>query len=741
MKKLRKWIALSMLGLLSCALIGCTNTTDDETPEEPDVPSVEEQITSLSLNKATVSLILGDETTVAATYTEQSEKTLSFTSDTPSVATVDQNGKIQAMGVGSAKITAKYGDETAICNVSVETGGFAPVMDFVEMQEETIEAYYSERVNLNVEALFNGKTFNDVDVTYAYSDESVGSVDDNGYFVPNKTGTTIITLVGTWRGQTNALMEKTITVTVKSGAVVTVNGGESEFNLYTMSSHLGETYATSMPFAVSVTEDDGVTPITGAEITVVEGQDLVDYDDGVITAKGKYGTALITVTSSEGASIPYYQEYKVNVLLPDAEDKTGITFNFDAEKGILTTSEAKALFGVSETDTTVLYAIYDGEDLTVAAGRIINMPVDNTPTAKELIISTSTRVLKFNVKAYTKVFSSADDLFYSKDGATYSYFDVSDATRFEPFSDDVETRVINGAYLLNADIDLTGDSRVMYHANPTQGVGNKTESAALTQAGFNGTFDGAGHTITGMTVGKGGVFGHIGCGTVKNVAFKDVEYKLSGAKKQIEYSYVLAQYICGDKNNAATIKDVYISLANIQSAYLDATTVTTANKNHTNSSVLASKASSNVKFENMVVDMSALGEINVVGRSLFMFETQSGSFTDNMKNVYVISNGALLMSYESETVEGVKTFYGIIKDSYNHTGSWESVTDLQLAFIYNTNMIEVKTENITYTTSDQSVYRFDTATAMAEYIENNGVSLLGFTTDYWNTANGIPEWK
>ena len=49
------------------------------------------------------------------------EENIIWTSDTPSVATVENNGKVIAVANGTAKITATYGKKSVVCNVTVAT--------------------------------------------------------------------------------------------------------------------------------------------------------------------------------------------------------------------------------------------------------------------------------------------------------------------------------------------------------------------------------------------------------------------------------------------------------------------------------------------------------------------------------------------------------------------------------------------------------------------------------------------
>ena len=60
------------------------------------------------------------------------DKTVTWTSDKPAVATVDATGKVTAVAEGEATITAKAGDKTATCKVTVKAAAPAPGMNAID---------------------------------------------------------------------------------------------------------------------------------------------------------------------------------------------------------------------------------------------------------------------------------------------------------------------------------------------------------------------------------------------------------------------------------------------------------------------------------------------------------------------------------------------------------------------------------------------------------------------------------
>ena len=63
----------------------------------------------------------GDIEVLTVTIAGGQEENITWNSDTTSVATVEDNGKVTAVANGTAKITATYGRKSVVCNVTVAT--------------------------------------------------------------------------------------------------------------------------------------------------------------------------------------------------------------------------------------------------------------------------------------------------------------------------------------------------------------------------------------------------------------------------------------------------------------------------------------------------------------------------------------------------------------------------------------------------------------------------------------------
>ena len=79
-------------------------------------------VSGITLDKTELVLIVGDaavQLKAIVSPDNATDKTVTWTSDKPAVATVDATGKVTAVAEGEATITAKSGDKTATCKVTV----------------------------------------------------------------------------------------------------------------------------------------------------------------------------------------------------------------------------------------------------------------------------------------------------------------------------------------------------------------------------------------------------------------------------------------------------------------------------------------------------------------------------------------------------------------------------------------------------------------------------------------------
>ncbi len=153
--------------------------------------SVTTPVTSLVLDRTTISLEEGQTTTLSATVypNDADDKTVTWSSSSTSIATVDNNGIVTAVREGSATITARAGNKTATCNVSVQKK-VIPVTS-VTLNKTTLSLVKNQSETLIATVLPENAT--DKIVNWSSSDATIASVDANGKVTALKGGQAVIT--------------------------------------------------------------------------------------------------------------------------------------------------------------------------------------------------------------------------------------------------------------------------------------------------------------------------------------------------------------------------------------------------------------------------------------------------------------------------------------------------------------------------------------------------------------------
>ena len=234
-------------------------------------------VSSVSLSKTELTLTEGDSETITATVKpdDATDKTVTWTSSDTAVATVE-GGKITAVKDGEATITAKAGDKTATCKVTVEKKVIA--VESVELDKTEIELTEGDSATLVATVKPDDAT--DKSVTWSSSDPEVATVED---------------------GKVTAVKEGTATITVKAGeksatCVVTVKKKVIEVESVELDKTEVELIEGESATLVATVKPDDATDKTVTWSS--SDPEVATVEDGVVTAV-KEGTATITVSAGE----------------------------------------------------------------------------------------------------------------------------------------------------------------------------------------------------------------------------------------------------------------------------------------------------------------------------------------------------------------------------------------------------------------------------------------------------------
>ena len=337
--------------LLVAAVLLTTNfwSCSKEDVPEPIPPTV--AVTGVTLDKTSISLLVGDSETLTATVSpkDAANKKVTWKSSNAAIASVDANGKVTGVKAGEATITVttQDGGKTATCRVTVSDQEIKVTGVKLNKNETTILVGGSETLT----ATITPADATNQNVAWTSSDATVATVDDNGKVTAVKAG------------------EATVTVTTEDGGKtatcrVTVSDREikvTEITLAALAIYVGESKAVT----ATVKPDDA----TNKELTWKSSDESIATVDatGKVTGK-KIGTATITATARDGSGVS--GSCTVTVLSPVKKvTVTPATMTLGQNKSY-TLKATVEVFG-SGTDTGVTWTSSDTTIATVdATGKV-----------------------------------------------------------------------------------------------------------------------------------------------------------------------------------------------------------------------------------------------------------------------------------------------------------------------------------------------------------------------------------
>ena len=144
-------------------------------------------VSSITLDKENLTLFIGDDYQLKATVLPRNafDRSITWSSSNPAIATVDQNGTIKAIKEGTVTITAKAGGKEASCVVEVKI----PVSS-ITLDKNNLTLLVGDEVTLTATVLPNDAF--DKSITWKSSNNSVATV-ENGVVKCVGVGTTTIT--------------------------------------------------------------------------------------------------------------------------------------------------------------------------------------------------------------------------------------------------------------------------------------------------------------------------------------------------------------------------------------------------------------------------------------------------------------------------------------------------------------------------------------------------------------------
>ncbi|QAT49075.1 hypothetical protein EQM14_04405 [Caproiciproducens sp. NJN-50] len=251
------------------------------TVQEEDVAA-----TGVRLNRSSLTLKAGGAPaalTAAISPSDATDQNVSWSSDAPDIADVDDNGLVTPVAAGKAEITVttEDGGFTDACSVTVQDGDIPVTGVKLDRSVMTLKAGGDTETLTATVSPFNAAN---PDVNWSSDDPGVADVDDDGVVTPVAAGKAKITVT-----TDDGSLTDTCDVTVRDGTWVT--GVKLSPSLLTL---------TAGGAAARLTA--AVSPSDAANQNVIWSSDhpnIASVKDGTVTPKSA-GSAVITVTTEDG---------------------------------------------------------------------------------------------------------------------------------------------------------------------------------------------------------------------------------------------------------------------------------------------------------------------------------------------------------------------------------------------------------------------------------------------------------
>ena len=246
------------------------------------VPTLAEIIT---LDKTEISLEATETATLVATVLPENatNKSVTWKSSNEAVAIVDANGKVTAVAVGEATITATTADgsnKSATCKITVAKTLATSIS--LDKTSATLKATET----LTLKATVAPATTTDKSVTWKSSNEAVATVDANGKVTAVAVGETTITATTTDGSNLSASCKITIVATPAESITLNVTEVSLKVN--------GTTILTATVLPETATNKSVTWTSSNEAVATVDA-------NGVVTAVA-VGEATITATTTDGSN-------------------------------------------------------------------------------------------------------------------------------------------------------------------------------------------------------------------------------------------------------------------------------------------------------------------------------------------------------------------------------------------------------------------------------------------------------
>jgi len=505
MKKLM--IPLLLLCMTSAVAVGCTNGSVGDN-------LTSETVISLSLSKK--QLTIDTYQTVWLTVDYNGLEEVEWSVDDGSVLSVE-NGRLMGLKAGVATVTAKAGEFSDTCIVTVN--GYNEELLSLSVADGNIAMYKGDVNQLLPKIEYNGEPLNtEIACTYISSDSEVIDVTQSGEITAKAFGEASVSI--------SCQVDKTVLATTVNVEVISSGSIRIEqdgVKLYAIGEFDGKRFENSISLTAKAYEK-GVEQANATVMWSVESnQDVITLAGNEVAAKNA-GNAMVTATYVDKDGQTKTDTITVTVLPIEVETtkklvvaKDEIVNGYEVDVEDLFDDQDKVLTGAW---------IQDGKLKTEISVQNNKLNLNSIAVGdKNLYVQTRNIACGVKLQLWSSIISTAADM-KKLYGAT------------------------DGWYCLSSDIDMSG-----VEWSYTQTSNGKEVEAATT---FVGKFDGQGYTISNLTLnGYGGLFHTLSkTAEIKNVTIAQVK---------MEKGFVggtLAKEVKSETNAFVTVENVFVQADN-----------------------------------------------------------------------------------------------------------------------------------------------------------------------------------
>ena len=283
--------------ILPLALLYACGGGGKDNPSTPYTPPANVAVSSVSISTTSAELEIGKTLQLTATISPSNatDKSVSWTTSSATVATVTPTGLVSAKAEGTANITATCGGKSATCKVTVKKATVPVTSVELELTDLTLKVGESTILIATIKP----DNATDKTITWASSKTDIATVENNGNVIAVKEGVASIT--ATCGGKTascKVTVEKAVvevTSITLSETTLTLSEGDTK----TITATVSPSDATDKTIIWTSTNNDVATVSNGTITAIAPGNATITAycGAGIATCQVTVNAKVIPVTS------------------------------------------------------------------------------------------------------------------------------------------------------------------------------------------------------------------------------------------------------------------------------------------------------------------------------------------------------------------------------------------------------------------------------------------------------------